>query len=173
MVFSGNPATSENRQSASWKLLRRCNSSQARGGSDGHAGSSASGGDGVLNGGEENRTDDDAADAAGKILAVGMYERALTCCSIRNVSCAALATDLDLSCCNCRTASIMALDSEGDGMRHREQAQKRHNDRHLHVLSLRPVTIIEAAQPCAEGLAKAATALTNATQPCSNCSHGT
>ena len=172
MVFSGNPATSENRQSASWKLLRRCNSSQARGGSDGHAGSSASGGDGVLNGGEENRTDDDAADAAGKILAAGIYERALTCCSIKNVSCAALATDLDLSCCNCRTASIMALNSGGDGMRRREQAQKQHRDRYLHVLSLRPVTIIEVAQPCAEGFAKAATALISATQPCSNGSQG-
>ena len=60
-MLSGNPATSENRQSASWKLLRRCNSLQARGGSDGHAGSSASGGEGVLNGGEENRTDDEVS----------------------------------------------------------------------------------------------------------------
>ena len=97
-MLSDNPATSEKRQSASWKLVRRSTSVQARGGSEGHADSSASGGEGVDRGGDVNKAE--AAVEFGRGFAVKIDERALTCCSIWNVSVASLATDLDLSYCS-------------------------------------------------------------------------
>ncbi len=39
---------------------------------------------------------------------------------------------------------------------------------HLQVQSLRPPTTMGAAQPWADGFAKAATAFISATQPCNN-----
>ena len=79
-ALSGNPATSEKRQSASWKFVRRSTSVQARGGSDGHAGNSASGGEGVDSGGDVNKAE--AADEFGRGFAVEIDKRALTCCSM-------------------------------------------------------------------------------------------
>ena len=48
----------------------------------------------------------------------------------------------------------------------REERQRMKANVHLQVLSLRPATTIEEAQPWGDGFAKAATAFISVTQPC-------